>query len=68
MEEWKQQPTKTLELSVTVPIEVIDWLNERAQAEHTTISGFVTVILNAVCINSILNQKRKQNETQNQEN
>lgn len=60
--------TKTIQLTCTVPIEVIDWLNERAQTEKCTINDFVTVILNAVCINSIINQKQKENETQNQEN
>lgn len=60
--------TRTITLECTLPIEVIDWLNERSQTERCTISDFTTVILNAVCINSIINQKQKQNETQNQEN
>lgn len=60
--------TKTIKLECTLPIEVIDWLNERSQTEKCTINDFVTVILYAVCINSIINQKTKQNETQNQEN
>lgn len=60
--------TKTIQLSCTLPNEVIDWLNERSQTEKCTINDFVTVILNAVCINSILNQKKQNDETQNTQN
>lgn len=41
--------------------EVMDWLTNRAIAEKCSIEDFCTIILNAVCINSKLNQQH--NET-----
>lgn len=49
-------------ITVDVNPEVMDWLTKRALVEKCTVEEFVTVILNAVCLNSLLNQSN--NETQ----
>lgn len=49
-------------ITIDVNPDTLDWLTKRALVEKCTVEDFATVILNAVAINSQLNQL--QNETQ----
>lgn len=51
------------EITITLNEDVIDWLNKRATAEKCTIADFAVFVLNAVSINSQLNEKEHEKET-----
>jgi hypothetical protein len=51
------------ELTITVNQDTMDWLHKRCLSEQCTIEDFIGVIIQAVAINSIINQKQNHNET-----
>lgn len=51
-----------IQITIDVMPEVNDWLTKRALAERCSVEEFVTIILNAVCINSQLNQTKHETE------
>lgn len=51
------------ELTITVNQDTMDWLQKRCLSEQCTIEDFIGFIIQAVAINSILNQNQNHNET-----
>lgn len=50
------------QITVDVNPEVMDWLTKRALSEKCTVEDFASVVITAVCINSLLNQNQNEKE------